>query len=91
MFTYCMCKSSAICNEVGTQTSLFEKCDLFKSIKTQPVIYKLYHILHLCYSPGGKAVVVGHADGAIIKYNFEDEGQGDNNVSIKYSDVLSRY
>lgn len=87
--TYCMCKSSAICNEVGTQTSLFEKCDLFKSIKTQPVIYKLYHILHLCYSPGGKAVVVGHADGAIIKYNFEDEGQGDNNVSIKYSGALA--
>ena len=86
-----MCKSSVSSNEVGTQTSLFEKSDLFKSIKTQPPIYKLYNILLLCCSPGGKAVVVGHADGAIIKYNFEDEGQGDSNVSIKDSGVLSRY
>ena len=77
---------------MGTKTSLFEKFDLFKSIKNQlAIIYKLYHILLLCYSPGGKAVVVGHADGAIIKYNFEDEGQGDSNVSIKDSGVLSRY
>lgn len=34
------------------------------------------------YSPSGKAVVVGHADGAIIKYNFEDEGLGDSNVRM---------
>ena len=88
--TYCMCKSSASCNEVGTQTSLFEKFDLFKSIKINRR-YTSYITLNLCCSPGGKAVVVGHADGAIIKYNFEDEGQGDNNVSIMYSDVLSRY
>ena len=84
-----MSKRSASCDEVGTKTSLFGKFDLFKSIKYQPSIYKLYHMLLLCYSPGGKAVVVGHADGAIIKYNFEDEGQGDNNVSIKYSGALA--
>lgn len=37
--------------------------------------------VYVIFSPTGKAVIVGHADGAIIKYNFEDEGLGDNNVS----------
>lgn len=35
----------------------------------------------LSFSPGGKAVAVGHADGSIIRYCFEDEGLGDTNVS----------
>jgi len=34
---------------------------------------------------------VGHADGAIIKYNFEDEGLGDANVSELEKDQSCHY
>lgn len=64
---------------------------LFKLSKiTWYLIWDVDHVIEksqfIC-SPSGKAVIVGHADGAIIKYNFEDEGQGDSNVSNCTSDV----
>lgn len=38
----------------------------------------------IAFSPSGKGVVVGHADGSIIKYMFEDDGAGDTNVRIQF-------
>lgn len=36
----------------------------------------------LFYSPSGKGFLSGHADGAIVRYFFDDEGSGDTQVGL---------
>jgi hypothetical protein len=36
----------------------------------------------LFYSPSGKGFLSGHADGAIVRYFFDDEGSGDTQVCL---------
>lgn len=42
-------------------------------------------ILHLVFSPNGKGILSGHADGAIVRYIFEDDGSGLTQVSYLHS------
>lgn len=34
------------------------------------------------FSPSGKGILSGHADGAIVRYIFEDDGSGLTQVSM---------
>lgn len=36
---------------------------------------------YINFSPSGKGFLSGHADGAIVRYFFDDEGSGDTQVS----------
>ena len=37
-----------------------------------------------CFSPSGKGLISGHADGTIIRFTFEDDGTGLPGVSYIY-------
>ena len=39
--------------------------------------------LSCLFSPSGKGFLSGHADGAIVRYFFDDEGSGDSQVKIQ--------
>jgi hypothetical protein len=47
----------------------------------------------LFYSPSGKGFLSGHADGAIVRYFFDDEGSGDTQVCLTriYKDRSQEY
>ena len=45
-------------------------------------------IIFFSFSPTGKGFLSGHADGSIVRFYFDDEGTGDQQVSCtarKYS------
>ena len=44
------------------------------------MISALLHFF-ISYSPSGKGIISGHADGTIVRYFFEDEGSGLARVS----------
>lgn len=40
----------------------------------------MYLIINLILSPSGKGFLSGHADGSIVRFFFDDEGTGDQQV-----------
>ena len=44
-------------------------------------VRKIQLLLWLAYSPSGKGIISGHADGTIVRYFLEDEGAGLAKVS----------
>lgn len=53
------------------QISSFISCSL--------VFYNVFY--SFTFSPSGKGILSGHADGSIIRYFFDDEGSGDTQVT----------
>lgn len=47
-----------------------------KTNKSQTVFGTGVHCVSICASPSGKGILSGHADGAIVRYIFEDDGSG---------------
>lgn len=56
--------------------------NLFLPIENQRnyILTSLFVYSH--FSPSGKGFLSGHADGAIVRYFFDDEGSGDTQVYI---------
>ena len=53
----------------GEVISFYSGCPFIQSV--------LYRMFHSCiYSPTGKGIISGHADGTIVRYFFEEDGAG---------------
>ena len=46
------------------------------------VLLLLLLLLYL-NSPSGKGILSGHADGAVVRFFFDDEGSGDSQVRFR--------
>ena len=47
-----------------------------KTNKSQTIYGTEVYCVSLCSNPSGKGILSGHADGAIVRYLFDDEGSG---------------
>ena len=56
-----------------------------EKIKTRSKIVLNPLIKQIFYSPDGKGILSGHADGAIVRYMFEDTGAGLTQVYLIFA------
>ena len=42
----------------------------------------IQHYVYFYCSPSGKGIISGHADGSVVRYFLEDEGNGESQVKI---------